>query len=250
LDFPDLHDEAIDIYKIDIAFIPDKRYVKRDRKIQRMQADRPERLRAAIVHHLYRIGEINGDCYDTDKNIVEALYQYPLFYKNDIKIDVHAIYQLEEDYHSHFIERLYFEKVGDTRYYYFLETKMAEDLIKNVVQNLTRRDNYNINLNFENYIENSLNELKGIDEELFRSERESLYNHIFKKSLYLLTGKAGSGKTQEITNVIETLITDLNEQTVVLAPTGKAALRLNEKLKGLVQPQTIDRFYSYKDLEI
>jgi len=247
LDEPDLQDEPVDIYKIDIGFIPDKNFVKRDRKLQKINVDSPERLRAVIIHHLIRIGESIGDCYDSDNNIVEALKQYPLFYKNDVKIDEQSIYSFDQEYRGHFIERLYVEKNNDARYYYLLETKKAENLLKAVFNDLTKRTNFQVNLNFKSYIEESLQKLKGVNSELFRNERENLYNHVYKKSLYLLTGKAGSGKTQETTNIIYTLNNVLGEDTVVLAPTGKAALRLEENLiNGFpnlnIRPQTIDRF--------
>lgn len=247
LDEPDLQDEPIDLYKIDIGLIPDKKFVKRDRKLQNINFDSPERLRAVIIHHLNRIGEKNGDCYDSAINIVEALKQYPLFYKNDIKLDEQSILKLDQDYRDHFIERLYVEKAEDIYYYYLLETKKAEKLLKVVFNDLTSRVNHQVNLDFKSYIEESIEKLKGVNEELFRNERNKLYNYVFKKSLYLLTGKAGSGKTQETTNIIYTLAHKLGEQTVVLAPTGKAALRLDEKIKNTfpdlrVSPQTIDRF--------
>jgi exodeoxyribonuclease V alpha subunit len=247
LDEPDWQDEPIDIFKIDIACIPDKKFVKRDRKVQNGSFDSPERLRAVIIQHLRNIGESKGDCYDSVANILKAIKQNPLFYKNDIKIDENAILELDTEYRDHFIERLYIERVGSTYYYYLQEAKKAEMLLKDVFLNLSHRPDHPTALDFDDYIQQSIQKLKNIDAALFEQERKMLYEHVLKKSIYLLTGKAGSGKTQETTKIIHTLATQLQQQVCVLAPTGKAALRLDEKIKELypflkVRPQTIDRF--------
>src|SRR5690606_14682095 len=54
-------------------------------------------------------------------------------------------------------------------------------------------------------------------------------------------------KTEETANIIETLSVRLGEEVTVLAPTGKAALRLADKLnspkyRNNVKPKTIDKF--------
>lgn len=247
LDQPDLQDEPIDIYKIDIGFFPDRKFVKKDRKIQSYKVDCPERLRAVIIQYLYKIGESFGDCYDVDVNILHELKQYPLFYKTDIKIDDQSIIELDPEYEEHFRLRLHMEVHDSQRFYYLKETKEAERLVKKVFKELINREDYVVNLNFRNYISESLKKLVGIDEKLFTDERNKLYDYVLKKSLYFLTGKAGSGKTQETTKIIRTLAEELNQEVVVLAPTGKAALRLGEKLKENyshlnIQPQTIERF--------
>lgn len=251
LDEPNLQDEPIDIFKIDIALIPDRKYVAKDRDLQKMQADSPERLRAVIIQHLYEIGNLSGDCFETDKKIIEHLKQYPLFYKSDIKIDEFALMQLDDDYRKHFIERLHIELVDNQHFYYLKETKFAENVIKNAFNTLSQKKHNHVQIDLNNYIKESAATLKDknpeFDDELFINERTKLYNNVFKQSFYLLTGRAGAGKTEETANIIEMLSVRLGEEVTVLAPTGKAALRLADKLnspkyRNNVKPKTIDKF--------
>ncbi len=86
LDSPQVLDEAIDIYKIDIAMIPDSKYVKRHRKLQNLGEDSKERIRSVIISYLKDIGE-QGHCYDHTYNILESIKEYPLIYKTDVLID-------------------------------------------------------------------------------------------------------------------------------------------------------------------
>jgi hypothetical protein len=68
---------------------------------------------------------------------------------------------------------------------------------------------------------------------------------VFKRSLYLLTGRPGSGKTYEVSHIIESL-RKRKEGVIVLAPTGKAALRLSQNIAANtsidLKAETIDRF--------
>src|SRR5690606_39366661 len=91
-------------------------------------------------------------------------------------------------------------------------------------------------------------------------ERIKLYKNVFKKSFFLLTGKPGAGKTYETSMVINQL-DSLNEQVVILGPTGKSALRLTENIKqntgnNKLEAITIDKFifekgfgWAYQDHE-
>ena len=251
LDTPQLTDEIIDIYKIDIAMIPDKKYVKRHRKLQNLVEDSKERVRSVIIDYLHSIGE-HGHCYDHTHNILQAIKEHPLIYKTGVLIDDDAILNLDSEYKSHFIEKLSIKESGDQRYYYLKEIEEAEVQLNNIVISLTtkRRDYVQSTKNFDAYISESLEQLKEIvktDEQktLFRDERATLYENIYKKSFYILTGKPGAGKTYETSQVIEQL-DSLGEEVVVLAPTGKAALRLTENIKKntttKISADTIDRF--------
>lgn len=240
-------DEPIDIFKIDIAMIPDRKYMKRDKSDPKMKADSPERLRTVIVNHLYHIGETRGDCYEADYTLIEMIKQYPLFYKTGIQIDEDAILQLDKPYRQHFLTRLYMNKKEGITYYSLMETYQAESLIRNTIEQLTKREDYQVNISYDDYIQESLEKLKGIDKKVFEKERVQLYSTVYRKSLYVLTGKAGSGKTMETTKIISSITEDLREEVVVVAPTGKAALRLSEKIQKTnpslrVEPRTIDRF--------
>ena len=81
------------------------------------------------------------------------------------------------------------------------------------------------------------------DKDIFRDERNKLYTDIFAKKLFVLSGNAGSGKSYEILKILTHLEEKEEQQYFLLAPTGKAALRLSsdkdfENIKAL----TIDKF--------
>jgi len=251
LDEPEMQDEVIDIYKVDVGMIPDRKFVKRHRELQNLNEDSPERVRSVIINYLWEIGN-HGHCYDHIYNILNEIKEYPLIYKNDINLDEKAIINLDNDYKSHFVEKLYITESEGERYFYLTEIKNAEDHLKDIVNALIyARADYQIsNIDYEKHIADSLNALCKVittekEKQSFIEERTQLYRHIFSESLFLLTGRPGTGKTHEIIKIINYL-SQLNEECLLLAPTGKATLRLTENIVKYTSlklvAQTIDRF--------
>ncbi|MRS02376.1 DUF2075 domain-containing protein, partial [bacterium] len=262
LDIPQMQDEPVDVYKIDIGMIPDRRFVKRHRKIQDLVEDSPQRIRSVYIEQLELIGQ-QGHCYDQTHNLITAVKEHPLIYKMDkVVIDEQALIDLASDYKSHFIEKLHITKGNGIDFYYIKRIYEAEQQCRRVVGQLVARpDHKGAGFKVDDYIKEALQSetLKKIitckdDQELFAQERRQLYNNIFTKSIFLLTGKPGAGKTFETSKVIEYLH-DLQEDVVILAPTGKAALRItdniraNTKLKEFTA-KTIDKylFDNFKDV--
>jgi ATP-dependent exoDNAse (exonuclease V) alpha subunit len=253
LDIPDLQDETIEVYKIDVGMIPDRKFVTRHRKVQNISESSPERIRGLIIEYLWYL-ESQGHTYDNLRNIVKSIRESPLIYKMEVKIDENGIMNLEEEYLSHFQERLHIEAVELEKYVYLKELYSAEQKIKNIIESLLNRSSHpDPNIDYMNHINTSINTLKNrikdFEENQFLKERTQLYKNILSNSLFLLTGKPGSGKTYETSHVIR-YIKKLNQGLVVLAPTGKAALRMSENIKlntGIdIKAITIDRFiYEY-----
>ena len=77
----------------------------------------------------------------------------------------------------------------------------------------------------------------------FRSEREHLYANVGDKAFFVLTGAPGAGKSYELLKIID-FLNRQGELNFVLAPTGKAVLRLksNEERITSVNAFTIDKF--------
>jgi len=249
LDIPDVVDEPIDVYKIDMGMIPDSRFIKRHRKIQNIRESSPERIRSLIIEYLWSLEGL-GHTYDNLQNILNSTREYPLIYKTEVNIDENGILDLEDEYCSHFQERLHIEPVEQEKYVYLKELYRAEQKIKQRIEFLLNRDpHFYPDIDYRAHIETSVKTLKRsiteFDEKQFRKERAQLYENIFYNSLFLLTGKPGSGKTFETSHVIRHLKA-LNQGLVVLAPTGKAALRMSENIKintGLeIKAVTIDRY--------
>ena len=243
--------------------IPDRKFVKRHRNLQNLGEDSPERIRSVIINYLGLTGE-EGHCYDNISNILQNIKDHPLLYKNDISIDEAGIIGLDHDYRSHFLEKLFIKENGKEQYYYLRKIKKAEEQVKQIIEDLLKRVDYKISgLDFSDHIQKSTKELKSkipnFDEVQFKKERKQQYENIFKKSLYILTGRPGSGKTFETSKVIAHL-KKLDESVVILAPTGKSVLRLEENIRANtgfeIKVQTIDRFiyekgywWAYEDWE-
>lgn len=251
LDIPDMQDEPIDVFKVDMGMIPDTNFMTRHRKIQRLKEDSPQRLRSVIINYLWQISG-QGDCYSSAKETLENLYEYPLIYKSGIKLDDEAILHLEDYYKTHFLEKLFIEESKKEKYIYLKVVKQAEEYVQDTITTLmNRKTTYTGNIDVEQHIKNSLSQLADIvktpeQTEVFAKERRQLYKNVFEKALFVLTGKPGAGKTYETSKVIEHL-NALGEEVVILAPTGKAALRLTENIKAHttlegIEARTIDSY--------
>jgi len=251
LDIPDMQDEPIDVFKVDMGMIPDKKYLERHRKLQNLVEDSPERVRSVVINYLKQIGT-SGHCYDAVDSILRDLYEHPLIYKNEIRLDDEALLKLEDDYRNHFIQKLYIKETPENKYLYLQVVKKSEEMIEKLIDKLTQKRNApKKQIDIDVHIKQSLEELKDIvkteeQKTLFTSERKQLYKNIFSNSFYLLTGKPGAGKTYETSKIIEHLHT-IGEDVLVLAPTGKAALRLTENIKKYtslthIEAKTIDKY--------
>ena len=254
LDKPQLQDEPIDVYKIDVGMIPDRRFVKRHRNLQNLTEDSPQRIRSVYINYLERIGQL-GHCYDQIKNLIEDVKGHPLIYKLDrVTIDEQSLINLDSDYKSYFVERLHISQDDRVDYYYLKRIYEAEQHIRRIINQLCKRPDHNgVGFKVDAYIKEALQSdtlektiTNEADKELFTEERRRLYANIFMKSFFLLTGKPGAGKTFETSKVVEHLV-GMNEQVEILTPTGKAALRLKDNLSMNtklfnVTAITIDKF--------
>jgi ATP-dependent exoDNAse (exonuclease V) alpha subunit len=255
LDIPDMQDEPIDVFKVDMGMIPDSNFMTRHRKMQRLKEDSPQRLRSVIINYLWQISS-QGHCYSSAKETLDNLYEYPLIYKSGIKLDDEAILSLDDYYKAHFLEKLYIEESKKEKYIYLKIIKQAEAYVEETITTfMNRKTAYRGNIDIAKHIKSSLGKLAEIVKtteqvEIFTKERKQLYQNVFEKALFVLTGKPGAGKTYETSKVIEHL-NSLGEEVVILAPTGKAALRLTENIKAHttlegIEAKTIDSYIYHK----
>jgi len=246
-------DRPIDLFKIDIAYFPDTRFgIERlDLQYEMKNTDR-RRVRALLLRYL-RTLENTGHCFADAAEVEEAMKAYPLFYNMDTeyKIPTKHFERLSKDDVIHFEEndkKLKVVSENDTNYFYLKEVYQAEEEVEEVIELLLQeapnKDEYP---DLEKYINKSCDELKAklknrFEESPFREDRESLYKNIYSKKLYILAGNPGSGKSYELLNIVSDL-QNKGEKCLVLAPTGKAALRLKSDDKfSDIQAFTIDKF--------
>jgi exodeoxyribonuclease V alpha subunit len=144
LNNPDMQDEPIDIFKIDMGMIPDVKFVARHRKLQNLVEDSPERLRSVILNYLFEI-EQSGHCYSSAPEVLENLYENPLIYKNGITLDDQAILNIDEDYRLHFESKLSLhEKSKKEKFFYRKVIRRAEQQVEEVITDLITRSGHTI----------------------------------------------------------------------------------------------------------
>jgi exodeoxyribonuclease V alpha subunit len=144
LDVPQLPDEPIDLYKIDVGMIPDRCFVKRHRGLQSLAEDSAQRIRSVYLNYLERIGQ-QGHCYDHTSHLVAVVKEHPLIYKTDgIKIDESALTDLEVDYRIHLIEKLDIVRGDGTDFYYLKYVREAEHRINRTLEQLLARPDHEV----------------------------------------------------------------------------------------------------------
>jgi hypothetical protein len=249
LDKEEIEDDPIDLFKIDIGMFSEK-YIKDNPDLQNLAPGGPERLRAVIIDYLYYVGEQQGDCFSVLEEVYDNILSNPLFYKREYKLNKEQL--LTQSYLNHFDEKLKIVPNEGRHYFYLKEVHKAEEIVRNVVIELLKRPDHPAEIkNIESFVNTQVVELKkkGVkcfDEKQFFEERTNVLRNILKKSFYVLSGKPGTGKTKILEKIIQELEARKQEVTV-LAPTGKASLRLKTESKAK-DAQTIDRFiYSDKN---
>lgn len=249
-------DLPIELFKIDIAYFPDSRVMQRLEMQRQIGIADKRRLRCVIINHLKSL-EQNGDCFEEATELENALRKYPLFYQQgELTLATDILKKTIKDRDAFFQENNWKLKIidaNDTRYYYLNEIYEAEKKIGDKVLELLEQPNIDKQFrNLKSYIDNCVSEIKpklkdAFNEEDFRIDREQLYTNIFSERVFVLAGGPGSGKSHELLNIL-TEIKAQGENYLLLAPTGKAALRLktDSKFKD-IEASTIAKWISEVD---
>jgi len=244
-------DAPIDLFKIDIAYFPHTRFLSRIGLQRELSYKDKRRLRAITIRYLRTLENV-GHCFSDAKNLEEGLKAYPLFYNIGEEYTIPSKYfeKLDSEVINHFQEnqnKIKIIQANDTFYFYLYEVYNAEQEIEEVIEYLIDEPDLNQSYSdIDSYLEESLDRLdntlkKEEERELFVEERKELYDNIFRKKFYALTGSPGSGKSYEILNIVQEY-QDQSQSCLVLTPTGKAALRLsNEEGFEGIEAYTIDK---------
>ncbi len=137
---------------------------------------------------------------------------------------------------------------NDTNYFYLYEVYKAEGEIEKVIHQLIQNESLQTTYpDLDEYINASCKKLRGrlgaaFEEDLFKSERQQLYENIYRNRLFVLAGNPGSGKSYELLNIITEWKKKRRKVFAARPPTGKAALRLktDPDFKG-IEAFTIDK---------
>ena len=226
-------DRKIGTFMIDVGMFPNPKFLRRNSNLQNLRPDSPERLRAIIIDHL-KLLEGRGDCYSPLEEIVDNIKQHPLFYKEKIAVSEQDMSSNTGEYAEHFSKRLHMTSDENNFYYVYLsEIHQAEAEIKKSIQSLLVRPDHDVvEYNLDDANQDITTSAKEFESKIsnfsaseFVSERKSLLKGALSKSLYVISGRPGSGKTRALKTVIDALH-DKGETVTLIAPTGKASLRL------------------------
>ncbi|RYD67564.1 MAG: hypothetical protein EOP58_02865, partial [Sphingomonadales bacterium] len=245
LDREQRSDGPIDYAVIDIGMFPDHRYLDRRDDLHDLTVTGPERLRA-FAHEALAAAEDQGHSFMSTAGLVEHAAAHPLFYRDSLKVTQAQF--LSDRHLAHFRQRLHVELVDGGHYFYLQRAWDAEQVVMRFVTDRLGQKPVKADLTWiGGYVAAESSALasgiKDFDIEGFAAERMSMMNGAMTRRLYCATGRPGSGKSQAVAELLRRFDA-ANERTIVLAPTGKAALRLNEAAPNDAgwQAETIDRW--------
>lgn len=252
-------DAEIDLFKIDIAYFPDTRFGVERLAIQReMRITDKRRLRAVVLRYLNTL-ENTGHCFVSAKELEDEVKKYALFYNSgaDYILPENFFENLNSDFIIHFEEdetKIKVVSENDTNYFYLQKIYNAENQISETIIKLLAKEKLSEQFSdLDSYLKESVIKLtnaigKSFDQELFVEERKSLFKNIYENRFFVLAGSPGSGKSYELLKIVENWNLE-GDKTLLLAPTGKAALRLrtDKDFKG-IEASTIDKFLTKKNL--
>jgi exodeoxyribonuclease V alpha subunit len=258
LDREQRSDGPIDYAAIDLGMFPDEDHLEPHDVLHDLTVAGPERLRAFAIEGL-REAESLGHSFLSSTALAEHAAQHPLLYRNTLSVSEAQL--LSPRHLAHFRERLHVEVVDGKHFFYRLSTWQAEQIVMRFVTNRLGLPVLKADTSWlANYLAGEAAELSitipDFDRESFLNERTRLMTGTLTQPFYCVTGRPGSGKSQAVIRLLGQFDA-LSQKTLVLAPTGKAALRLNQaRPEGASwEAQTIDRWVwrsglaDYRDAE-
>jgi exodeoxyribonuclease V alpha subunit len=243
----DHSDSGLDIYNFDIALIPDPEFVS---WYNDYDAQSPQRLRMAITKILRNeIKKSGSSCLSRDQ-IISELENYPLYYiTKNLKLEKSLFFNYEK-------QPVFSEKfiINDDSFhggeitYQLREIRKIESIIEQFIQKMISKHH-----DFDNEDSKTVQKLMNEESDTLQlheiKQRKQMYENILKNGFFILSGKAGSGKTSSLVNLIKNFKNNNTTPIYVLTPTGKANLVIRERLKKLnlhneveIRVSTIHRF--------
>lgn len=244
----DNSDYGIDVFQIDLALIPDLDYVNWPRSFK---SDSPERLRSLITEILSENAE-KGNTFLTRTDILEELKNYPLVYTfKELGIDPEKLAKCEMQ--PLFREKFYIVNMEYQRgevIYQLLEYRDLENFIKNFFNTLLKKKYTH------GGVENDIkSQSKSDDKQKFQanaklSERETFFRKAFSNDFVVLSGKAGSGKTTVVVDLIKKFLDTSIAPIFIFTPTGRSNLVISDRVReeigdvkqGKLTVSTLHRF--------
>ncbi len=213
------------LYQIDIAMIPDPSYAD---WYYGFNSDSPERLRAAVTKILKDHADKSGSTYLSRDSVVEQLENYPLYYiHKKLSIGRNKLRSLEgmPTFADRFDICPHPSTDGDVTYQLKSIRKLesiTEYFVKKQLDKCYELDTPS--KKFTPHLSEKLSDMS-------IQRRQDMYRNIFAHGLFVLSGRAGSGKTDTIVQLICHFAKNNVKPVYVVTPTGKASLVIQKRIK-------------------
>ncbi len=248
----------ISIKKVDFAmyYIPS---LKKDYLIETQSAmngvNDKRRIRALIVSLLENEAQ-NGNTILPINKLMELLEDYNENTNSIIKIKAEFNMNNLLSYNEFFADEIDVKELKDDSHYYKLvRLQEFETIIEKNINKRLNATSLELDIDWEKIVNDFLGEIKEKNENAklqelnARKEKIDALNKMSKSRIFALTGGAGTGKTT-VLSIFCNLPEIKNNGVLLLAPTGKAAVRLKESMgKNAIDFETynIAQFLSKSD---
>lgn len=241
--FYEFIDSDIPLYVFDIRYIPDLTFMDAHGIYREKDPNSPERLVAAMYSTLYSKAILDGvtalnesDLLETMKktDILVSYYDKEPYISKEDTDDIIAYHKkllsdvikyIDDDYGRIFqlkSIRLIEKSIEDTIKQVLTEKhKLSKDKLKSIEEVLRIEQK---NLSSRDLIERQKKDYLG--------NRRKIYMEALENGLMVITGEAGTGKTELVTNLAYIFLKHGVKPVFLFTPTGKASLVIENRLKS------------------
>lgn len=220
-------DHGLSLYQIDMAMIPDPNHAT---WTGGFDASSPARLGAAVAKILGDNSAETGSTYMTRDEVARGLEEYPLYYilGRDLKVGRKQLERLENNpaFAASFKVAADPDNAGGA-HYQLNGMRRLEESVAAFVRKMLAKKHEQSKWDGASLSDHARKKLT--DREVER--RKNAYSAALSRGAFVLSGKAGSGKTDAIATIIGRLRKEGTEPIYVVTPTGKAALVIKDRLK-------------------
>ena len=222
-------DDSIALHQIDQGMMPSTKLPAP----WRIKPDDPRRVRAALGEILVEAGESGHSFLPLNEALLSLVNRGEEW--RDLKIDINDIRANE----AHYSKRLSIEEDSGLIRIALKRIREHELVISDTIKKLLSRKRRTASgLNWDNIVRGALKKDVKPDEDAIH-EQAALLEPAFCNSFFVMTGAAGTGKTTMLKAFIRGVKQkEPDSNFLLLAPTGKAALRLKDKTE--TDASTID----------
>ena|GEM_PF-1000912 len=260
--FVEFMDFNIDLYLLDIPLIPDPDYSE---LLWLSLPKALDRLIAVIYETLYNKAVFDGVTAVREEDLIEAINENQVLklYHGTMpeisKADIEDIMVNRREALSNIIHCVVDPiegRIFQLKHIREIE-RTIEDFIKKMLKKSFLVSSSNINYHIESVFKSLCEKMSCLNisknqKEDFLSTQKDIYYKAVKHGLLVITGGAGTGKTETIVNLVDLYSRIGRKPILIVTPTGKSSLVIEERLKsrGLLRNvdmvSTIHRLlYSY-----